>query len=462
MTKPKKIVVVDDEASVCRLVQTALQGPDFEVHSFVDAREALAKLGEIAPDLIVCDLIMPVTDGRSFFRSVKRSRRLKDVPFIFLSAVDVSEEIVSLLDEGADDFVSKPFEVRRLAAKIRATLRMSERLGSLERRRDMLSGSVGPGGTLPLIKFCESSRLTGRLSLESAGQRRWVEFLGGELIRAGEDPESGEDPLDALLQQTSGSYLIAQKRLDAAALEQAEPQPIDAGNRTSPMGDFQPMVQGGRLSGLELRGQAIQIQTEGKNRPNFMATTVVLRGGRILRKIESAWPFPLQRQEDVEPARVHLDRQHERVVATLKGLAEGGGAANAGAADLPLLAWAVSFVAEQVREHVGGVLAVVLLRRAHERLRKHHPGIEVFRISDDGRVLAEPHVAAETFPENLLVGDVARWLAVFLQEATAVASGVQKVQPRQATTMMEAQLRAIGFHDALDREIARLRAAPAR
>src|SRR6185503_2425013 len=97
---------------------------------------------------------------------------------VFLSGVDADDEIVETLERGADDFLSKPFNVSRLVAKVRATLRLAER------RHDALSGAVGPGGALPLLKFCEDSRLSGRLTVRSGEETRWADFMGGELAVA--------------------------------------------------------------------------------------------------------------------------------------------------------------------------------------------------------------------------------------------------------------------------------------
>src|SRR5262245_34244124 len=200
-----------------------LAAPEFQVWSFRDPRDALGRLHEIRPELIVCDVMMPEMDGRTFFKVLKKSEQLRDVPFIFLSAIHSNDEIVQTLDAGADDFVNKPFHPKRLVAKIRATLRMVDRRGSAGRQGDALTGELAQGGALTLLKFCEDSRLSGRLSIEAAGRTRWAEFLGGELVAAGGESEPlGADPLDALLAVERGQYRIEQRKLDAGALRETE------------------------------------------------------------------------------------------------------------------------------------------------------------------------------------------------------------------------------------------------
>ena len=217
MTAPKRIVVVDDEPHIRLLLGQMLTAPDFEVHPFADPRDALMKLHDIAPDLIICDVMMPDMDGRTFLKVVKRSQDLRDVPFIFLSAVKEVDEVVQAYEVGADDFVDKPFHLARLMAKVRALLRLVER-----RRADALTGPVRGEGTLALLKFCEDNHLTGRLTVFATGQERWADFLGGEVMRAGGTPEDPDvDPLDALLALRSGTYRIEQRRLDRRAVDDA-------------------------------------------------------------------------------------------------------------------------------------------------------------------------------------------------------------------------------------------------
>jgi DNA-binding response OmpR family regulator len=144
----KRIAVIDDDAYVLRVLEAALRGEGFDVAGFADPRDALAGMRETTPDLILCDVLMPFMDGRALFREVKETPNLRDVPFVFLSGVEGDDEIADTLERGADDFVSKPFSMSRLLAKVRATLRLAER------RHDALSGAIGPAGSLPLLKFC--------------------------------------------------------------------------------------------------------------------------------------------------------------------------------------------------------------------------------------------------------------------------------------------------------------------
>jgi len=451
----KRVVVIDDEPHIRRLLEQMLRPPDFEVHAFEDPRDALMKLHDLAPDLIVCDVMMPDMDGRTFLQVVKRSADLKDVPFIFLSAVRETEEVVQAYEGGADDYIEKPFNLARLMAKVRAVLRLSER-----RRADALTGQVRGEGILPLLKFCEDNHLTGRLTVFAPGQERWVECLGGEMVRAGGTPaEPDVDPLDALLAVKSGTYRIEQRRLDRQAVDDALARyREEAGAASTPVPAAGPVpapaeeagevvaLPEGRLSSVPVRGREVQVQTEAANRPHFTVTTILAREGQVLRKIESAWLHALKRREDVELARAQIERQHDRVLATLRELGGEAPSAAAESVDPALLAWALSFVVEQVRHHLGAVMAVALLRRTHRALQREYPALRGFRLAEDGRVQAETQAAAS----GALVPAVAAWTVAFIAAAAELVERVRALKLRPVTRMMEAELDRVGFYSACE------------
>jgi twitching motility two-component system response regulator PilG len=124
MKAPWRIVVLDDDARVRQLIQSALRPPEFEVFAFADGRDALMRLHEIEPALILSDVWMPDLDGRLFLQVVKRSPALREVPFVFLTAVSGDTAVDAALQAGADGFLMKPFPVTLLREKVRTLLGM--------------------------------------------------------------------------------------------------------------------------------------------------------------------------------------------------------------------------------------------------------------------------------------------------------------------------------------------------
>jgi DNA-binding response OmpR family regulator len=116
----KKILVVDDEERLRTLLKTYLRQEGFEVATAGDGREALFVARHEKPDLVVLDLMMPEMDGYAFMRAYGKERT---TPIIMLTAKVEETDKVLGLELGADDYVTKPFSMRELTARIRAVLR---------------------------------------------------------------------------------------------------------------------------------------------------------------------------------------------------------------------------------------------------------------------------------------------------------------------------------------------------
>lgn len=117
---PPRLLIVDDEPAIQRFLKTALKGGEFELHQATDGRTALTATVAVKPDLILLDLGLPDMDG---VEVIARIRQWSQVPIIVLSVRDRETDKVKALDTGADDYLTKPFGVGELLARIRATLR---------------------------------------------------------------------------------------------------------------------------------------------------------------------------------------------------------------------------------------------------------------------------------------------------------------------------------------------------
>ncbi len=115
-----RILVVDDEPQITRVLRMSLQSSGYEVTLASNGAEALERFRESAPDLVITDLAMPVMDGLALTRAI---RLLAETPIIVLSVRESESMKVSALDEGADDYVTKPFSMQELLARVRAHLR---------------------------------------------------------------------------------------------------------------------------------------------------------------------------------------------------------------------------------------------------------------------------------------------------------------------------------------------------
>jgi DNA-binding response OmpR family regulator len=116
----KKVLVVDDDTKTVELVKLYLNRDGYRVFTAGDGNEALRLARENHPDLIVLDLMLPGTSGLEVCRILREE---SDVPIIMLTALTTDEDRLKGLDLGADDYVTKPFSPRELAARVRAVLR---------------------------------------------------------------------------------------------------------------------------------------------------------------------------------------------------------------------------------------------------------------------------------------------------------------------------------------------------
>ena len=116
----ERVLVVDDEPQIRRALRTALVGHGYAVEVAEDGEGALAALAARLPDLVVLDLVMPGTDG---FEVLRQTRAWSKVPIVVLSARGQERDKVEALDLGADDYLTKPFGMEELLARVRAVLR---------------------------------------------------------------------------------------------------------------------------------------------------------------------------------------------------------------------------------------------------------------------------------------------------------------------------------------------------
>ncbi len=117
-----RILVVDDEPTLVRTLSINLRARGYEVEHAFDGRSAVQSIGEEVPDLVILDLGLPDIDGVEVIRQVRVG---SEVPIIVLSARHDSDDKVEALDEGADDFVTKPFGMDELLARVRSAVRRS-------------------------------------------------------------------------------------------------------------------------------------------------------------------------------------------------------------------------------------------------------------------------------------------------------------------------------------------------
>ncbi|MDD3546010.1 MAG: response regulator, partial [Kiritimatiellae bacterium] len=119
----ENILIVEDEADIRELLRYNLEREGFKIYECGSAEDAKTFLARRLPALVILDLMLPGTDGYAFCRLLRSDERTAQIPVIMVTARDEDADIVAGLEVGADDYVTKPFSVRILSARVRAVLR---------------------------------------------------------------------------------------------------------------------------------------------------------------------------------------------------------------------------------------------------------------------------------------------------------------------------------------------------
>lgn len=123
----KKIAVVDDEKDIVEIVSFYLEREGFEIKKFYDGESFLKSLYAESFDAVVLDLMLPGIDGSSLIKIIRENKEFAALPIIVLTAKSSEEDILQILESGADNYITKPFKGRVLAARVKALLRRTSR-----------------------------------------------------------------------------------------------------------------------------------------------------------------------------------------------------------------------------------------------------------------------------------------------------------------------------------------------
>ena len=123
-----RILVIEDDRHIAQLLRVYLEREGYEAYIANDGREGLRLFGEIEPDLVILDLMLPGLHGRDVCRAI---RTRSPVPIVMLTALDDERDVIEGLDLGADDYITKPFKPTVMLARVRSALRRSSGVTNL-------------------------------------------------------------------------------------------------------------------------------------------------------------------------------------------------------------------------------------------------------------------------------------------------------------------------------------------
>jgi len=445
MHSPRRMVVVDDDSKVRILLERAFRAPEFETHAFPTGAAALKRIPELRPDCVVSDILMPDMDGESLLRAIRALPGLERVPFIAVSAVRSEARIDAVLAAGASAFLLKPFPLRELIEKVRKLLERSA------------TARPGPGATgeftsptRPLLAAAHTTSTTAVRRQRPAAAPpaataapRTAAFpdpgTSPALPRPGARPPAPQPTRSSI--RVSPVRIVVKPSAERPQVRRVELGPPDAG------------FGFGRFTRVESRGRSFVVLTEAVPQPKFTVTTVITEKGVPLRKIESALPHPLAREEDRALVRRQLDLQHDDTLRRLDELVLDTAprrvlwSDQSRSVEAGVLAWAMSAVAQFAETQAGTDETARQLRLTRETAFAEEDALRAFQVTAFARVVVDPQHAGRV--PRRAVRAVAGWCRAFASAALQLEPE-EIVQPvRQATRRYSLELERMGFYDRL-------------
>ena len=209
LAKDIKVLVVDDNALVLGLLMKGLS-QHCDAHAAADGADALMKIIDEQPDLVVCDYRMPGIDGRQLYEKVRARQQTKSIPFIFLaSRGDIEEKLRPLVD-GVEEFISKPFFLNDLVQRTKKVIDRLQ-LEKLQRRAvrpGIIQGHLEEMSILDLMQSLEMGQKSCQLTIRHGGETGELFFAAGQCADARMGAFEGEEAVYQAVRWTEGEFEI--------------------------------------------------------------------------------------------------------------------------------------------------------------------------------------------------------------------------------------------------------------
>jgi two-component system, cell cycle response regulator len=165
----QSILIIDDQPANLRVLTTMLQGKNYKVKKAINGESALIAAKTAPPDLILLDIKMPGLDGYEVCKQLKASKKTKDIPIIFISALSEVFDKIKAFDVGGIDYITKPFQEEEVIARITSQLTIQKQKHLLEREREMLKKEIKQRKETEAILYQSRALISGILNTSLDG-----------------------------------------------------------------------------------------------------------------------------------------------------------------------------------------------------------------------------------------------------------------------------------------------------
>jgi len=202
-----KVLIVDDDPIMGNLLEVRLSEAGFEAHYFESGEEALNKIHQVKPDIIISDIVMPVMNGYELHRRLRQDEATSGIPFLFLSAKSEKSDQMKGLRMGADDYVCKPFKIEDLIERMERVMENASK-AKIFHSQDNFSDDLSEMKLNEVLQIIELTHKSGELILnypngEKIGR---IAFRNGKLINAEKPPLDGIEAFFELIEETEGFF----------------------------------------------------------------------------------------------------------------------------------------------------------------------------------------------------------------------------------------------------------------
>ncbi len=205
MHKRKKILIVDDERKITDILKKVLSARGYEVEVSYNGIEALEKIKKFKPDLIIADIAMPEMDGYELCRRIRKDTDLYATRFIFLTAKNAREDEIKALGVGADDYITKPFDMEKLLARVEARMRWIEKSDERVTNDGVFEGGLSGKNLIDVLQILAMGQKTGILEIQ--GEAKGAIYLkDGFIVHAEVGNVKGRNAVYRILSMEKGRF----------------------------------------------------------------------------------------------------------------------------------------------------------------------------------------------------------------------------------------------------------------